>query len=185
MRVFRAGRRVSIALALMAVAVMVCAPSAQAGTTTVRLIAGSLNVSGAAADTVTSVPLDGTVKTASVPLNELTVTDASGRGAGWRLAVQATPLTAAGRCLPAGSLRLCCPGLDSSDRLNPGRLRATKGACLLDSVSAVMLTSAAPGDAGMGSFRSRGSSAIMVNVPANASAGSYHSTVFLSLITGP
>jgi hypothetical protein len=171
-------------LALFAVAMALCTSSALAATTSVILTAGPVNVSSAAVDTVTSVPLDGSVKSASVPLKDLTVTDATGTGAGWHLAVQATPLAAGGRYLPAGSLRFCFPGLDSKDRLNPSHLQAASGACLLDSVSAVIITSAAPGGTGMGSFSS-GASAIMVNVPANASAGTYQSTVFISLITGP
>ena len=190
MRVVRARHAVISLFALLAAGMMLSPASAQAATaqsatTTVRLMAGPLSISTPTADAVASVPLDGTAQSASVPLNGLTVTDATGTGAGWHLSVQATPLQTTDRQLPVGSLRLCCPGLDRVDWVSPGHLPTTAAACLLDTASAVVVTNADPGDAGMGSFSSGGPSTIVVNVPADTSAGTYRSTVYISLITGP
>ena len=178
-------QRVALLFVLFAAGWILLDGTAQASTTSVRIIAGPLSMSSPTVNAVASVPLDGTAQATSIPLNDLTVTDATGTGTGWHLAVQATPLSTADGHLPPGSLRLSCPGLNRADRMTPGHLETTANACLIDTDAAVMLADATPGDGSMGSFSSQGADAIFVNVPADTPAGNYSSTVFISLITGP
>jgi hypothetical protein len=190
MRASRVARKVVLAISVFAGAVVLLSGTAQAATVqhataSVTIKAGPLLMSSPTVDTVATVALDGTAQGTSVPLSNLAVTDATGTGGGWHLAVQATPLASEEQELSAGALELSCPDLSRDDWINPGSVVTTKDTCLIDAASAVMLADAAPGEAGMGSFASQGPSAILVNVPADTTEGTYSSTVFISLISGP
>jgi hypothetical protein len=190
MRGLRATKRAVLVFSVFAGAWVLLGGTVQAATVqrttaSVTIKAGSLRMSSPTVDTVATVPLDGTAKGTSVPLNNLAVTDATGTGGGWHLAVQATPLASEDAQLSAGALQLACPDLSRDDWVNPGSVQTTKDSCLIDAASAVIVADAAPGEASMGSFASQGPSAILVSVPADTSEGTYHSTVFISLISGP
>jgi hypothetical protein len=185
MRVVRAKQYAPILVALFLGAMSLLGGTAAANTVSVTLIAGPLSITNPTVAGAASVSLDGTAKSTSLPLDNLSVTDATGTGAGWHLTVQATPLSAAGRALPAGSLCLSYPNLDRLDGMCPGLVETAIGTCPIDTAVAVTVVSASPGDSGMGAFASQSPGALMVSVPADTRAGTYCATVIISLVSGP
>jgi hypothetical protein len=181
----RAKQKAAILFGLFLGAMALLGGTAFASTVSVTLTAGALRINNPTVGGVASVSLDGTARSTSVPLDDLSVTDATGTGAGWRLTVQATPLSVGDRSLPVGSLRLSCPELNSLDRMCPGSIETASDGCPIDAAVAVALMNALPGDSGMGRFASQGPGAFIVNVPADTRPGTYSSVVVISLISGP
>lgn len=111
-------------------------------------------VVGKAFDTI---KIDGTVQHTGAVLEELTITDLTGTGSGWRLAVQATPFsyTTAGSetfSLPKDSLQLQIPDriVNVNNTIAPKISQA--GAFTIDSDSQKNLLEAQK-DEGMGEFQ--------------------------------
>jgi hypothetical protein len=114
-------------------------------------------------------------------MNNFTVTDATGSGAGWHVTVQATQFdNGSGDTFPQGSLSMDEPGVAGAD---PPSM--TGGPYDIDVAGAVTIASAIAGD-GMGAYNfTPGASGLTVTIPATALVDTYTSTVTVDLISGP
>lgn len=134
------------------------------------------------------------------PRPDYTVTDATGTGHGWNVTLQATPVscvvgvdegcTQAFETLPAGSLEIAPPHVacaaDSQCRGMPSVTLQSNAA--VDVSSPVTVLSAAVNQ-GMGSYTvapgSIGPGQLALHLPANAPATTYHSTLIITVNSGP
>ncbi|WEG13232.1 WxL domain-containing protein [Pullulanibacillus sp. KACC 23026] len=135
-----------------------------------------------------SVTLDGSVQTTTASMGSLTVTDARGTGAGWNVVVSATPFKTSdsSHTLPTDSLSLASPtevtpGTGSSDASTVTKKNGT-----IDNSAGLKLLSAAV-DGGMGTYTvSFPDNALTLTLnPKDVYAGTYTSTVAVTVTTGP
>ncbi len=171
------------------------APAAMAADPTdVNLIPGSLSITNPAVANFSDVTLDGTAKTTTAAMENFSVTDARGSGAGWNVTVQATRFTEVDaltgtyvlvdpKRLPAGSLSMPAPTVAADGTTSPGP-SITSGPYTIDSGSAVKIASAAVGN-GMGKYDFTQGGNLSLSIPATASAARYRSDVTVSAVTGP
>jgi hypothetical protein len=127
-----------------------------------------------------AVTLDGTDQTADFTL-PITVEDAGGPAAGWRLLMRATQLTSAGHTLPAPRVTAVGWTCQAACTIDPVNSVATPVILPLVMPAARFFDAAAT--TGIGTFTV--TPTVTVAVPANAHAGSYTSTVTTLLIAGP
>ncbi|MFN2617662.1 MAG: WxL domain-containing protein [Thermoleophilaceae bacterium] len=164
-------------------------------TTSVTLTGGTLDFSVApTADDFTSTALTGSTQTLTTSFNDWRVNDARGSGAGWHVAMQASQFSnGASLTLPAGSLTLKAPTVSKVDVLNPALPPVVSASpappWTLDGGSAITVVSAATatgqGEWNFDHANLSGSKDLALTIPANASAGTYTSTVTSTLSTGP
>jgi hypothetical protein len=135
-----------------------------------------------------AVTLDGTDQAAAYAL-PMSVSDTTGTGAGWRLAVTSTPFSTGGvtpRLLP-----------ESASSITAATASCAVGPCT-DPVNTIAVPRRIPAgptlpeaqaffnaeaNSGMGEFTVTAS--VRVKVPANAYAGTYTSELTLSIVSGP
>ena len=130
------------------------------------------------------VTLNGTAQTTTASVGTFTVTDARGTGVGWNVTVQATQFTMTGHTLPMNSISMPAPTVAKIDSTSGNTPSITTGPYLIDNASAVKITSAAADGTGMGSYTFTPGT-LTLSIPANAYAGTYTSTVTVSVVTGP
>jgi hypothetical protein len=124
--------------------------------------------------------LDGTDQTASYTL-PITVQDTGGPADGWQLLMRATQLISAGDTLPAPSITSVDWACQAACTIDPANSVATPVAIPFVIPSAPFFNAAA--NTGIGTFTV--TPTITVDIPANARAGSYTSTITTELISGP
>lgn len=134
--------------------------------------------------TCTGLQLDGTTQSVTGSINQLTVIDARGTGAGWAISATMTDLTtgAAGvnEVLPANTMTLTPSCVVVDGTAAGGTAAVTAGAAgLLDNSAALGLCSAAPTQSG-GTFTVDGD--LSMDVPASINAGLYQSTLTLTAV---
>jgi len=147
---------------------------------------GPLTMSARSGPSVTS-QLDGTDRRVTSSFT-LDVSDATGSGAGWSLGISATPFTTggpAGHALPADAMTItgvvaACASGTCTDPVNAVAYPLTVPTGT--EVQPVPFFTAAPGT-GMGAFTV--SPTVEIAIPANAYAGSYTTTITLSIVSGP
>ena len=176
-------RRVALLAGVFFAATTLLAGTAYAATSTVVLTAGTLSLSAPTVGNFGTVTLDGSAKTTSATVSTFSVNDARGSGAGWNVTVQATQFTMTGHTLPMGSIAMPAPTVAKADATSNAVPSITAGPYVIDSASAVKISSAAV-DSGMGSYNFT-SGNLTLTIPANAYAGTYSSTVTVSVVTGP
>ena len=140
-----------------------------------------------------NVKLNGKVQTTNATIDNFTVTDASGTGAGWNVTVKASQLTtvpAAGSdeevlTLPMDSIKISAPKVTAeagaSDVLT---IKSATGT--IDNATGVELLSAEV-DGGMGMYNmtfEEPALTLTLN-PKDVKAGNYTSTITVSITTGP
>jgi hypothetical protein len=174
---------------------------AAGGANTLVLAAGSLSVSGAAPGNVTG-SLTGADQNLYATLGTYTAADTTGTGNGWHLTFQATQFActsadagcpAAGDTLPTSSILMppptvaCASGTSCSGRAAKPSLSISTNTAL-DAGSAVAVASAAS-KTGMGTYNftpgTIGTGNLQVTVPSYAYATTYHSTLTVSIVSGP
>lgn len=199
---------------LIAVAGLLLLPAtthaASGGATSVALTAGTLTVSGAAPGTFSDT-LNGMNQTADTTLGTYNPDDATGSGAGWNVTFQAgqftctvttSTVTGDAGCktgmttLPWNSLSIapptaaCASGstCTGAPTVSISANTAVDTGSGTTAGSAVKVLSAAA-NAGMGSYTvtpgAIGSGQIEVAIPGNALATTYHSTLTVTIISGP
>ena len=178
------GRIGRLALALVAGGALLLGTVAGAGagniTTTNGVVGGARTLSTADSANL-STTLSGEDLVVSGDLGASTVVDATGSGAGWNLTVSMSPFTtAAGKTLPSGAA-LTITGVSvvknaGKAPVNTVVYPVTVGA------SAVKFYSAAA-DSGMGKFTV--TPAVSLSVPADTYAGTYATTITMSVVAGP
>jgi hypothetical protein len=160
--------------------------SAQDVTAPLGVTAGTLGFAATpAAPSVTPVTLDGRNKTTSASL-PLSVGDARGSGAGWKVQVAATQFTTGGptpRTLPPAAIAYtsttaaaCAAGVDCAAASNSAALNGTLSTTPLTVFNAAT-------DSGMGEQLFTPS--FTISLPARTYAGAYNSTWTVTLVTGP
>ncbi|SET27175.1 WxL domain surface cell wall-binding [Oceanobacillus limi] len=136
----------------------------------------------------TAVVLDGRTQETFADINDFTITDATGSGAGWNVIMSATQFTDPNtqRTLPAGSLSVKAPNLianEGSGSTPADDIIKTGG--LIDDGAGTTILSAGT-DEGMGSYTtSFDPDALTLNVPGGAYTGTYTSTVTVTINSGP
>lgn len=102
------------------------------------------------------------------------------------MTVQATQFTATGHTLPMNSISMPAPTVAKIASTSGNTPSITAGPYLIDNAGAVKIASAAADGTGMGSYTFNAvPSTLTLSVPANAYAGTYTSTVTVSVVTGP
>lgn len=184
--------------------------AASGGATSVALTGGSLTVSGAAPGTF-SATLTGSNQTANTTLSTYNPDDATGTGNGWNVTFQATQFTctvpvagitgdtgckAGFTTLPWNALSIapptaaCASGstCTGSPTVSISANTAVDTGSGTTAGSAVKVLSAAA-SAGMGSYTvtpgTIGTGQLALSIPGNALATTYHSTLTVTVTSGP
>jgi hypothetical protein len=177
---------------------------AAGGSTTLTITAGTLTLSGAAPGTFTA-SLTGSDQQVYSTLGTFTGADLTGTGAGWNITFQATQFSctngtdsgcpSGGDSLPTGSL-LIAPPTVACHALTSCVGRAAKPSISIasnsavDGGSAVKVASAAT-NAGMGTYdftpgnTNGANTGLQLAIPSYAYATTYHSTLTVSIVSGP
>lgn len=194
--------RVAVIAALMFLALPVgSALAASGGSNTLLLTGGSQSVSGAAPGNLTAT-LTGSDQQVYTTLSTYTAADTTGKGTGWHLTFQATQFActvsdagcpSAGDSLPVSSLLMppptvaCASGTSCNGKAGPPTISITTNSPF-DSGSAVSVSSAAV-NKGMGTYNftpgAIGTGNLQLTVPSSAYATTYHSTLTVSIVSGP
>ena len=126
------------------------------------------------------VALNGANQTTTAALDSFVVSDLSGTGIGWHVTAQAAQFTGpVDHPLSAGSLKMSVPGVTGS-----GTLPAiASGPYTIDVVSPFRIASAAAGT-GLGTY-TFSDTTLTLAIPASAYAGTYYSSVIISVINAP
>lgn len=160
------------------------APSAfAADDTSVTVTGGSLSITNPAAGDFGGVSITGVAQTTDATLEEFSVSDLRGSGAGWHVMAQASRFTAPGAILLAvGSLSMPQPSVLSPETTSADPTFTASPPYIIDN-GAVQIASAAL-NAGMGEYDFTPGD-FTLSLPADVRAGVYASTVTISVITAP
>lgn len=172
---------------------------AAGGPTSLALTGGSLTVTGGAPGNF-SANLNGANQTAYTSLASYDANDATGTGSGWNVTFQATQFTCvvatdAGcktgfTTLPLSSLSIAAPtaACASGSTCTGSPTVSISGNTAVDVASAVKVLSAAV-NTGLGSYTvtpgTIGTGQLALAIPGNALATTYHSTLTITVISGP
>ncbi|WP_428911940.1 WxL domain-containing protein [Niallia sp. Krafla_26] len=150
------------------------------------IVGGSLSMpQEPTAGTFDAVTLNGLEQTTTATLGAFTVIDARGTGSGWKVMVQASQFTDSdkGLVLPEGSLNIALPTVTPK----PGAsevLTITKASGKIDNSTGVKILSAAE-EGGMGTYEVAANTLTLNLQPKDVKAGTYASTVKVTVTTGP
>jgi hypothetical protein len=167
-----------------AVDVVVTTPGGSATASLAYTYVGSLSVSTPTISDFAGITLSGTVRTTTATMGAFTVTDSRGAGAGWNVTVQASQFTSGSHMLPLGSISMPQPSVVKGTPQSTGLPTILTGPWAIDSAGAIKIASAAADGSGQGSYIFT-TGLLTLSVPANTYAGTYTSTVTVSVITGP
>jgi len=175
------------------------AGGAAGGPTSAALTGGSLTIAGGAPGTFTA-NLTGANQTVDTSLAAYTVTDATGTGAGWNVTAQATQFTCVVSgdpgcktgftTLPLSSLTIAPPAAAcaSGSTCTGSPTVSISAVTAIDGAAAVKVLDA-PLNTGAGSFTvtpgTMGTGQLALAIPGNALATIYHSTLTITVISGP
>jgi hypothetical protein len=177
-------RRVALLAGVFFAATAILGGTALAAST-VTIKPGNLTISTPTVGNFADVTMDGTAQTTNANMGTFDVIDARGTGVGWNVTAQATQFTTGGATpilLALGSVVMANPTVAKNNPSSGAVPTITAGTLTIDG-PAVKIASAAVGN-GMGSFRFTPST-LTLSVPASAYAGTYTSTVTVSVVTGP
>lgn len=174
-----------LALSVVVISLVVYGASlASAATTNVHVVVtgGALSLASTADSTLTAVLLDGTDKSSTGNLGELTATDSRGTGAGWNVVVSSANFDdGAGHSIAAAGFNYT--GITAPIVTDYGNAAPTAGAVTgALSGGGKKVLSAAVGD-GMGTYRATPD--LQLDVPAETYAGTYTAVVTETITTGP
>jgi hypothetical protein len=173
----------SSALAVAALALMTSAAFASDGTTAV-VTGGSLSITNPLAANFVGRSITGADQETTAALDAFSVSDLTGSGAGWHVTAGASQFTRtpSGHNLAASSLLMSEPGVTPNGTTSPDP-DVNAGPYTLDSGTAAVVASAAL-DEGMGTY-DFDETLLTLSLPADVYAGSYASTVTISVVTAP
>jgi len=178
---------VNIGLAALTTGALLVASvgSALAGTvtTTSGVVGGALTMSNGATASLNTT-LNGLDLVVSGDLGALTVADATGSGQGWNLTVTGTSFTANGKALPNDALTITgITVVKNAGKVPANTIGYPVAVPLGASAPTAVKFFSASADSGMGKFTI--TPAVALSVPAETYAGSYSSTITLSVVAGP
>jgi hypothetical protein len=142
---------------------------------------GTLTVTEPLASDFAPRAVTGVEQTTSATLGAFTVADLRLSGAGWRVVALATPFTGNGRALPAGSLTMSAPSVTPVGTLSPAPT-VLPGPLVLDAGGATLAQAGAGEGAGTYVFSA---STLTLRLPGHVHAGTYSSTITISVESGP
>jgi len=172
---------------------------AAGGATSVALTGGTLTVTGGAPGAF-SAALTGANQTAGTTLAAYTANDVTGTGNGWNVTFQATQFTcgvpadagckAGFTTLPTSSLSIAPPTVAcASGSTCTGSPTASITTATAVDVGAPVQVLSAAANAGMGSYTvtpgAIGTGQLQLAIPGNALATTYHSTLTITVNSGP
>lgn len=186
---------VTAALVAMLAGLVTASGASAADDTNVTIVGGSLSATDMTVGDFGNVTLDGTAKSTTATGSGFSVADARGTGAGWNVTVAGTQfckLDGVGtacdlvtpRNLPTSSLSVPQFTVAKADATSSAVPSITGGPYLIDGVS-IKVASAAADGSGMGSYDFSQGGNWNLSVPASAYAGTYRSTVTVSVTSGP
>ena len=172
------------------------------GSSTLTITAGTLTISGAAPGNFTAT-LTGSDQQVYTTLGTYSAADLTGTGAGWNVTFQASRFSCTngvdagcpvgGDQLPASSLLMapptvaCASGTSCTGRASKPTISIVANTAL-DGGAAVKIASAAV-NTGMGTYNftpgAIGTGNLQLTVPSYAYATTYHSTLTVSIVSGP
>jgi hypothetical protein len=182
----RSGWRLTVLLASLG-ASLIAATSAPAAnvTATATVTGGTLSLASSAAPAF-SVTLNGTDQTPSYTM-PMTVTDATGTGAGWNVTITSTAFTtgpksfANGASTVTGVTATCVAATTCTNPTNSTTYPLIVPAAAAPPTAVKLFNSAL--NTGLGSFTL--TPTVQVAVPANTFAGTYVSVITLAVVSGP
>lgn len=156
---------------------------------------------GNGASKFSKVTLDGTTKTATAKVNDMTLTDATGTGAGWNVSLQASQFINTGaennslNTLPLNSLKLASVAIavdtENASESTPvaggegrGAITSSIANTPIDYEAPVTILSAAI-NGGMGKYTITSGDMTLTLLPKDAKAGTYSSTITMTFSQGP
>lgn len=153
-------------------------------TANVTINGGARTVTSGSTVTLPAVGLTGYDTSAAVSLGNVSVTDASGTGAGWHLMASCPKVAAGSKSLPTGSASIDpVVSVNKIDQTSSAVPTISTGAAAAIDSGAVTLLDATAGN-GMGSYTAALKN-LTVNVPANTFAGTYTTSIVYDLATAP
>ncbi|WP_078550282.1 WxL domain-containing protein [Litchfieldia alkalitelluris] len=146
---------------------------------------GSLSMTQPTVDNFAAVTLNGQIQTTTASLGAFTVTDATGTGSGWQLNVKASQFTDSvkGLTLPTNSLDIALPTVTAQAGASDVST-LTKASGKVDNATGVKILSAAL-NGGMGAYDVSANTLTLNLQPKDVKAGTYTSTVSVTVTTGP
>jgi hypothetical protein len=173
------------ALAIMGTA-FVGGKAAFAADSTTAILGGSLSMTEPTLDNFASVTLNGQIQTTTASMGAFTVTDSTGTGNGWNVVVKASQFTTGGETpltLPNNSLDIALPTVTAQEGATDAST-ITKLNGKIDNATGVKVLSAAA-DGGMGKYDIGANTLTLNLLPKDVKAGTYTSTVSVTVTTGP
>lgn len=170
------------AVLTIALAALLCAAPALAEAGAILIQGGSLSIEAANIN-FTTVTLDGARHDNGAGTTSVwTAIDPTGTGAGWHLTIAATNFTnAGGKTISKDGFTMQL--LDSAISVLDGNAKPTSSLTTHTSIGTLQTFASAAVNAGMGSYTLLPTFAL--DVPASTFAGSYNSTVTVSIVSGP
>lgn len=178
--------RVPIIPAMAAVAALAVPAAASATTGTASITGGSLSMVAPPAVGFTAT-LDGTDQTVSSP-QLFGVLDATGSGAGWNITATSTTFTAGADTLPATATTVPAaptPACDASATCAPAVTTVTYPYTLPAGATPPTATKLYNAMSATGLGSQTATATVRLAIPASTRAGTYTSTWFYSLVSGP
>ncbi len=162
-----------------------------AAVTTATVTGGSLSIGDFTVDNFANVTLDGTTKTITFTITDMAIVDARGTGAGWSVNLTATTFINATAALSgidlntlqASSLVLGAVSIAAGDGSTPVT-NIVKATGAIDATGGVKILSAGINE-GMGTYTVNIAPMTLTLLPKAAKAGTYTSTIAITITTGP
>lgn len=131
------------------------------------------------------ITLNGQIQSTTASVEEFTVVDPTGTGAGWDVLMKATQFTDTtnNRTLPLNSLSIGIPNVTAAAGASDIATITTKDGTI-DNDLGVKILSAAK-DGGMGTYTVKPNTLTLNLLPKDVKAGNYTSTVTVTITTGP
>ena len=133
----------------------------------------------------TAVQLNGQIQTTNATVSAFSVVDATGSGSGWNVMVKASQFATADNAftLPENSLGIATPTVTAAEGASDVST-ITKANGKIDNVTGVKILSAAV-NGGMGTYNVDANNLALTLNPKDVKAGTYISTVTVTVTTGP
>ncbi len=161
---------------------------ASAADSSVGITGGQLGVDQITVGNFTAVVLNGKTQSTFTTINDFSVSDPTGSGAGWNVVMTATQFKDATttNTLPLGSLTVAAPGLTELDTGSSSAADITKRSGTIDTATGTTILSAQAGQ-GMGSYTASISpNALTLKLlPKDVKTGTYTSTITVAINSGP
>jgi hypothetical protein len=147
---------------------------------------GSLSLTQPTIGNFAAVTLNGQIQTTNASMGAFTVTDATGTGNGWNVVVKANQFTTGGTTpltIPNNSLDIALPTVTAQAGASDVST-ITKASGKIDNATGVKILSATQ-NGGMGTYDVAASTLTLNLQPKDVKAGTYTSTLSVTVTTGP